>query len=341
MRYSALKAMKFPDRLEALRGGAPAGPVHVQLILSDLCNQACNFCAYRDPDYSSSQLFHVEQNYNPNRKLPFEKVIEILDDCAEMGVKAVQLTGGGEPTVHPRFGEVVRAIVERGMAWALVTNGVIGKWDCSNAAWVRVSLDAASPETYAKIRNVPRWHFDRACQTIAKLRCGVGFVVTPENWREIYLAARLARDLGASNIRIGAQFSAKGEDLFDGFRNVALALAKDAVEKLSTPSFEVINKFSEKLNDLEQGRPDYHRCGYQQFTTYIGGDQNLYRCCVQAYNEQGKIGNLASMRFRDAWEAAARRFKDFDATNCVRCQFNEINRRINEVVTRDASEVFV
>lgn len=100
-RYSALKAMKYPDRLEAIRSGGFAGPVHVQIILSDLCNQNCAFCAFRDPGYSSSQLFHVDGNYNPNRMLPFDKVTEILDDC--VGVKAVQYTGGGEPTVHPRL----------------------------------------------------------------------------------------------------------------------------------------------------------------------------------------------------------------------------------------------
>lgn len=107
LRYSTLKAFKYPDRLEAIKSGHPAGPVHVQIILSDLCNQNCHFCAYRDPSYTSSQLFHIDGNYNPNRMIPLDKVLEILDDCVEMGVRAIQLTGGGEPTVHPHFDKVV------------------------------------------------------------------------------------------------------------------------------------------------------------------------------------------------------------------------------------------
>ncbi len=87
--------------------------MHVNLVLSDLCNQACSFCAYRDPTYSSSELFHVGGDYNPNRKLSWEKVQEVLGDCCEMGVKAVTFTGGGEPTVHPRFQEIVD------LAWKL------------------------------------------------------------------------------------------------------------------------------------------------------------------------------------------------------------------------------
>jgi len=339
-RYSQLKSFKFPDRIDAIRWDFWMAPVHVQIILSDLCNQACHFCAYRDPTYSSSQLFHVNGNYNPNRMLPFEKVTEILEDCAAMGVKAIQLTGGGEPTVYPRFQEVVEEIRRRGMRWALVTNGVIGRWDLSSATWIRVSLDAANADTYARIRRVAPGHFEKACETIRRYGCGVGFVVTPENWPQILEAARLAKTLGASSIRIGAQFSDEGPALFHGIARDAAALAS-AAEELAGDGFEVINRFDEKLSELDQGAPDYERCGYQRLTTYIGADQNLYRCCVYAYNPRGLLASLKDRRFRDVWQEVHADFRKFDARGCARCQFNTINRNINEVVAHDPSEVFV
>ncbi len=341
-RYSALKAFKFPSRIAGIKTRVPVGPVHVQMILSDLCNQNCNFCAYRDPTYTSSQLFHVEGNYNPNRMLPFDKVIEILDDCKEMGVEAIQLTGGGEPTVYPKFQEVVDAILERGMKWALVTNGVLSKkWDFSTATWMRVSLDAANAQTYSKIRNVPIGHFEKALETIESYKCGVGFVVTPQNWTEILEAALLAKRLGASNIRIGAQFSSKGEDLFQRFREDATKLSSMA-EAISDDSFEVFNKFGEKLDELNQGSPDYKTCGYQHFTTYIGADQNLYRCCIYAYSPRGLIATLKGKRFKDVWQQIAYPdFERFDARGCVRCQYNRINRNLNEVLEKEESEAFV
>ena len=339
-RYSNLKAFKFPDRIDAIRHRFWMAPVHVQLILSDLCNQACHFCAYRDPGYTSSQLFHVNGNYNPNRMLPFEKVQEILEDCAAMGVKAIQLTGGGEPTVYPRFQEVVEEIERRSMKWALVTNGVIQKWDLSSATWIRVSLDAATVGTYSSVRHCAQRHFGLACETIKKYKAGVGFVVTPENWREILMAARLAKDLGASSIRIGAQFSEHGKALFADFARDAAALARNA-ERLAGDGFEVINRFDEKLSELDQGAPDYKRCGYQRLTTYIGADQNLYRCCVYSYHPRGLLASLKNQRFRDAWPAVHKEFYDFDARGCARCQFTAINRAINEVVDADPSECFV
>ena len=44
--YSPLKALRHLDIIQAVKQGKPARPAHVQLILSDLCNQACNFCSY-------------------------------------------------------------------------------------------------------------------------------------------------------------------------------------------------------------------------------------------------------------------------------------------------------
>jgi len=328
-RYSHLKASRYPDRVEAIKFQKEIGPVHVQIILSDLCNQACHFCAYRDPTYTSSQLFHVEGNYNPNRKLPTEKVIEILDDCVDLKVEAIQYTGGGEPTIHPDFNFIVDETMKRGLRWALVTNGV-KKRSYAGASWVRVSLDAANAETYARIRSVDASHFDRACESIRLWKTGVGFVVTPENWEEVYDAALLVRSLGAKNIRIGAQFSDKGKDLFKDFFAECRMLCKHT-ETLSDDSFTVHNRFNEKIGDLESP-PDYERCGYQYFTTYIGADQNLYRCCVYAYNPRGLLGTIKGRRFKDVWNESWVKFSAFNARECEHCQFNVINRTINEMV---------
>jgi Fe-coproporphyrin III synthase len=357
--YSPFKATRHLDIIQAVRRGAPARPAHVQIVLSDLCNQACGFCAYRDPTYSSSQLFyeikvhgaglrkdvdHPERNYNPNRMIPFAKVIEILDDCQAIGVQAVQFTGGGEPTVHPQWVDALLAAQERGLKTSLVTNGVnLAKSErgikaAAGCEWVRVSVDAGSPETYTKIRNVPAWHYDAAWDSVealsgAGLVVGVGFVVTPGNWHEIYDAAEAARDAGASNIRISAQFSAQDEALFAEIHDEAAELARRATD-LSRAGFEVINRFSEKLGDLKQKAPDYDTCGYQQFTTYIGADLNVYRCCVLAYNEDGVVGNLRDRRFADLWmsQERAEEMAAFSARSCDRCQFNSQNRLLDYVL---------
>lgn len=359
--YSPHKAVRHLDIIQAVRAGVPARPAHVQVILSDLCNQACNFCAYRDPGYTSSQLFYEikpkgsglrkdaanpDRNFNPNRQIAWSKVVEILDDCRDMGVSGVQFTGGGEPTVHPQWANAIDYAVASKLEVGLVTNGVvIGKSQtavdvASQCAWVRVSVDAGNAATYSAVRHVPESHFDAAWNTVRGLSgrtvIGVGFVVTPDNWREIYEATARAKDAGASNIRIGAQFSAKEEALFAGFHREASELARKA-EELSDDSFTVVNRFGEKLSDLREKSPDYDRCSYQQLTTYIGADLNLYRCCVYAYNPHGLYGSIKDQRFKDVWMAQARadEMAGFSARSCERCQFHSIQKFLNYATQAD------
>lgn len=371
--YSPLKAVRHLDIVQAAREGKPARPAHVQIILSDLCNQACNFCAYRDPSYTSSQMFyeikpsgaglrrdeeHPERNYNPNRMIPLEKLKEIIEDCATMGVSGIQFTGGGEPTVHPDFHRALNLAQYEGMATSLVTNGVnagkrFDEWgkDLLCLKWIRFSLDAAREETYCRVRNVPSAHFQAALAAVRRLReardeaggkgpvIGVGFVVTPDNWQEAGVTALLARDLGADNIRISAQFSAGDEKIFEGFHAECAALCREA-EKLSTDTFTVYNRFGEKTADLKQHSPEEQLCSYQIFTTYIGADLNVYRCCVQAYNERGIVGSIKDQRFRDLWMKQERidEMLAFDARKCERCQFHSILRVGNYLLEKEDPE---
>jgi len=358
--YSSLKFLHHADRLAVLRDGGQTVPVHAQLIISDLCSHACGFCSYRWEGNVSNQLFHVlgqdgKKNHNPARFIPYEKITEIIDDFAEMGVKAVQFTGGGEPTVHPRHHDAFKYAIDRGLQMSLVTHGVLLKPETietlTRATWVRVSVDCGTPETYSAVRRVSASQFDRATANIAalcaardrtgsKVVVGVGFVVTHDNWREVVQGASLAKSLGADNFRISAVFQPDGANYFAGFHAEASRLCREATA-LSEGRFKVVNMFGNRLSDLELGNPDYKTCGYMQFTTYIGGDQNVYRCCTTSYNEQGLIGSLKHQRFKELWESQAKRndFDGFDAHGCKRCMFNGQNRAIEYAIQAEPLHV--
>lgn len=346
MLYSPLKVFHHQDRIEKMRNGEQIVPVQVQLIISDLCNHDCNFCAYRMTGYSSNQLFTLGSQLaevghnNPIRWIKYNKVLEILEDCAEMGVKAIQLTGGGEPSVHPQFELIVRKILDLKLDLALVTNGVNIKPDTlREATWVRVSVDAGRPDTYCQIRGVSETHWNRVWKNISAFDgpiVGVGFVVTKDNFNEIYDCASRAKDAGANNIRISAVFQNEGVDYFDQlWGQIATELKR--TRKLQDVTFDVFDNFGERVYDLEQKSPSYERCGYQDFVTYIGGDLNVYRCCVLAYNERGIIGSLKEQRFKDMWKNHSS--KGFDARGCPRCMFNGKNETILYAIQTDPPHV--
>ncbi len=342
--YSQSKPLFHIDRLDALRKGKAPPPVHVHIILSDLCNQDCSFCAYRMSSGLSSEMFGTEKTHNPNRKIPTEKALEILDDCAEMGVKAVQFTGGGEPTVHKDHIKIFGHAQSLGLETALVTNGIrlVPVPEVLRLKWLRVSVDAGREETYTSIRRVNPVHWKKVWINIQAVRdagyegvLGVGFVVTPENYRDVCQATWLARKHGADNIRIGAVFSKEGLSFYgDAIEDIAYECEKAA--RLSSDNFTVIDLFGRRLGDLEGGSPKHPFCGYQYFTTYIGGDLNVYRCCNTAYTPQGLLGNLRETRFKDLvpnWE--------LDARTCTFCMFHGQNEAINAMLEPPEHQNFV
>lgn len=357
--YSPYKASHHQDRLDLLKQGKQPYPVFIQLIISDLCNENCHFCAYRMDNYTSNKWFGEEDpvsgviNNNPNRMIPYEKVVEILDDCVAMNTRAVEVTGGGEPTVHPKHREIFEGIIERGLDGALVTNGVLLRSGVaeilSNFKWVRVSIDAAHAKTYSVMREVPEGHFDKVIKHVGEivtakqansqsdLVVGVGFVVTKENYKEIMEATKIASDLGVDNIRFSAMFGTDGLDYFKDIYVECRDTVREAVAKYQRPDFTVFNLFGERIGDLEQKNPDYQLCGFMNLQTYIGGDQNVYRCCNTAYNPQGFIGSLKFQSLKQLWDSKAKQdnFTMFDAKTCSLCMFNAKNKYINYLIEND------
>jgi MoaA/NifB/PqqE/SkfB family radical SAM enzyme len=285
--------------------------------------------------------------------IPTAKVLEILQGCKDLGVKAIQFTGGGEPTVHPDHKAIFETALKMGFEISLVTNGM--RWVdgmdvvMAKASWVRFSLDAGTSETYSYIRKIAPANFEMCLKHVNKLAVtkrilqsdvtiGVGFVVTADNWGEVILAAAHAKAAGADNFRISAVFQPEGEGYFNDFFQNAAKLCRDA-ESLSTPTFTVTNMFGERVDDLHTAHPDYTFCGIQHFTAYIGGDLNVYRCCNLAYNPRGLVGSIKDKRLVDLWQSSdkAKNFNSFDAHGCPRCQFNNKNRAINDALVTSPS----
>jgi MoaA/NifB/PqqE/SkfB family radical SAM enzyme len=342
--YSQAKPVYWMDRLQSVRDGVLPPPVHVQLVLSDLCNQDCGFCAYRMSSGLSNELFPQGNRKNPNRMIPAEKAEEIIDDCALIGVQAIQFTGGGEPTVHPDHLELFARAQAHGISTALVTNSINLEPDHPSVkamSWIRVSVDAGTPDTYARTRRVAARHWDTVWSNVKALSesCGgtvsVGFVVTPENYRELPAAAEMVSQSGAANMRVGAVFSAEGAGYYGDLLPEIRAVIADAKWRFCDL---VVDLFDRRIDDLDAGSPEEPLCGYQHLTTYIGGDLGVYRCCNTAYTRAGKVADLHDVRFAHLFGGAV---KEFDATGCRFCQFRGQNQVIAATLRKPTHAEFV
>lgn len=357
--YSPYKIFHHQDRIKQIKEGKQIIPVQIQFVISDLCNQDCYFCAYRQSSYPSSQLFKIEKNgktiKNPNRFIEKDKCFEILEDAAEMGVKAIQFTGGGEPTVHKHHIEIFEKALSLGLECALVSNGMNISNECaellSRFKWVRISLDSGTSKSYSKIRKTNESNFDKVLLNINNIMSsidyaksntivGLGFVVTTDNFLEINDFFETAKKLNVHNVRISAEFQVKDDEYFIHIHSVVKSILNEYKEKFSK-YFDIFDNFGDRFSDLKQKNPDYSFCGYQQFVTYIGGDLNVYRCCVTSYNEFGLIGSLKEQTFKQLWESEEKKQKidSFIAKNCERCMFNNKNRIINYALEKEPGHV--
>jgi len=88
--------------------------VTTHVMLTDVCNHTCAFCSVQARAGDS---------------LPFDDVMAYLDILLRFGLKAVILSGGGNPILYrckktgKNFNDVVDAIHSRGLEIGLITNG--------------------------------------------------------------------------------------------------------------------------------------------------------------------------------------------------------------------------
>jgi hypothetical protein len=187
---------------------AAYGPVSINLDLTLACDYRCGHCI-------DSKLL------NAGRQLELDTVLATLDVLTQRGLRSVILIGGGEPTLHPFFEEVVARVKNLNVACAISSNGAHNHKIAGIASllapgdWVRLSLDAGAEETFQALHR-PRKPvtLEHICRTAAALKLkapqvqlGFSFVVmwhspgqpfspVVSNVREMAAAAVLAKEHG-------------------------------------------------------------------------------------------------------------------------------------------------
>jgi MoaA/NifB/PqqE/SkfB family radical SAM enzyme len=171
----------------------------VSFHLTDRCQLNCDHCL-RDPQ-------HKPQDLEP------ELIISVLDQArALFGTDHVGLTGG-EPTLHPRFYDIIDAIVDRGYRWHMVSNGErfdrIARRLAERAArleglvLMNFSLDGATEPTHDAIREQGSFRTVLRATSVCHAR-NIPFLlqmtVNARNVHEIEAFALLASELGAAKI---------------------------------------------------------------------------------------------------------------------------------------------
>jgi len=148
-----LRQASVVERLRAYidwqRKGAPDGtmpafgPLSINLDLTAACNFACPHCV-------DSGII------NTGEYLSYNDIQRSLETLKERGLLSVILIGGGDPTLHRDFEDIVRMVKRIGLQLGIVTNGtrldrVAAVADLFEPKdWLRLSIDAGTRQTFIK-----------------------------------------------------------------------------------------------------------------------------------------------------------------------------------------------
>jgi len=145
--FNPNKHLAHWDRINALAQGNDTSPVTLELDICSICNHNCKWCV-DPPDVHS------------NRLMPVPIATRILEEARKMGVKGIVFKGGGESTLHPKFGEIIQIASEIGFGIGVVTHGgKLNKPELLNTLvqycdYVRISIDGPTPQSRKEIHGI-------------------------------------------------------------------------------------------------------------------------------------------------------------------------------------------
>ena len=323
--YSALKFLRFTDRLSGEGTVSTKAPVHIRIKPTNRCNHNCWYCAYRTDELSLGEEMVEEDS------IPAARMLALAKEFVEIGIEAVTFSGGGEPLLYKCLPEVIEILAAGGVKVGALTNGSNLKGRMADAfashgTWIRVSLDAWDNISYVKSRGAQPEGFSRLIDNIqafaarnSNCTLGVSLIVEQENYKHIFELCTLLKSCGVNHIKVsGAVVSndIEGNNAYHFAIKAEVERQIGMAQTLVDSNFDVLNHY----HDIqERFTKNYHTCPSLRFLTVIGADQSVYTCQDKAYTSAGCMGSLRNMSFKDLWfsESNQRFLRSFDpATSC-------------------------
>ena len=122
------------------------GPKILELSISSICDNSCLGCWCHSP--------LIKRKPIKEKFLSLEKIKEIITELKELGLEEVQVSGAGEPLLHPNFWEILDFLKKKGLKTHLVTNFIsikeeeLKKFFEDRTDSITISLWSSTPESY-------------------------------------------------------------------------------------------------------------------------------------------------------------------------------------------------
>jgi MoaA/NifB/PqqE/SkfB family radical SAM enzyme len=289
--FNQSKILAHSEKLFELCNQPIVAPICCEIDLADgFCNNKCRHCFFGTNEKAIPVL------------LDTLRAKTLLVELKALGVKAIEFSGGGEPTTHPDIKEIITYCYNLGFDLGIVTNGyLLDRLEgCYHMfTFIRVSVDAASPETYAKVHGVN--YFDKVIENLKKVknggnadRLGIGYLITGSNNEDIISAAQFFGQLGCRFLqyRPASMESIINEEIWKESK----CLVEEAC-KYSTENFQIFNA-GIKWNHVS-GERHYNKCTTSCLVSVIKANGEVPMCVLKRNEKETCLGNIYDNTFEE------------------------------------------
>jgi MoaA/NifB/PqqE/SkfB family radical SAM enzyme len=283
-------------------------------------------------------------------QIPLEKLFEIIDDCGEMGVKAITFSGGGEPLLYKGLMSVLERCADKGISTAILTNGVLLKQALlmvamDHCSWIRISMDGWDRDSYAAYRKCQPEDFHQLmnnieCAMRMKSKCvlGVNIIVDDKNCTHLYDMVKMVHKLGVRSIKVSPCIVSNDIAINHTLHYKIEPFVNEQIDKIKADGIEIYNSYHAQLEGFKKS---YCWCPYIQILPIIGADLNVYSCHDKAYNKtNGIIGSIRDQSFKKFWYDGKDKFYKIDPRrDCNHhCVTDQTNKMLFEYLSIDHEE---
>ena len=340
--FDACKLIYHQDRLQDYLDGDRIMPIHIDIGIAKSCNCRCLYC------------YGIQQVPSPEY-IPIDRLLLLVDDAKEVGIKSMAIIGDGEPTMNKGLYPMVTYAKQVGLDMSVATNGLLLDKDkidilTSSLIWLRFNISGIDKYDYIHTTINGLHKIDKVIRYAVanKKSCTIGLqmVCIPQCFSEIVPLAKAAISWGVDYLVI-KQYSDPGCSSMTPFDMRAYEQAKNDLrqaEAMSNDKTKIIVKWS-AMEDTRTITMDkqwsFDRCIDLPLIFQISGNGKCYPCGYLFGDSRYCYGDITKDRLRDIlrsrryWEIIDKisktKLTDLCKGQCRHCETNKFIDRLTKL----------
>ncbi len=301
------KLIYHPGVVDMLKTTGMATPMSLQVAPTSRCNLNCCFCSNR--------------NREKHEDIDLALLTNTIKTLCNYGLKTVEWTGGGDPTMYGDINRIMSVCNEWGLEQGMITNGIPLKENISPAMrdalkWVRISMNGLD---YHKDIDLPDIK-----GTLGFSYC-INKMTDLNTWRWLQ---EYVDKYKPAYVRIVPDCQATDEE-----QNKNNAQFSRDIAQLGEPYFYQAKVFK---------KPD--RCWWGYFKPFLLHDEYVYPCSSVVLNEDSEETFHVKYRWVHVSELEKKyeeRIASIPNATCNHCVFNKQNTEVDSIINPSGMENFI